>query len=35
MDKLVPNRKTAKLAVRGKYDAADIADQALKQVRCF
>ena len=32
MDKLIPNRKTAKLAVRGKYDAADIADQALKQI---
>ena len=32
MDKLVPNRKTAKIAVRGKYDAADIADEALKRI---
>ena len=32
MDKLVPNRKTARVAVRGKYDAADIADEALKRI---
>ena len=32
MDKLIPNRKTAMVAARGKYDAADIADEALRRI---